>query len=123
MPGVPSVFSLEKISLTAVIAFAVSLITLFILRRRGNNPSIPQAVILSFIVGFSVLAWRMAGNVAQLNDDPIPPFSPNDLLCPIITYMLLDIYAAFHRPTDMSQWEKTRAWLMAVSFVVNVLFI
>ena len=82
-----------------------------------------ELVILGVIVGFSVFAWRMAGHVAQLNDDPIPPFSPNDLLCPVVTYALLGIYAAFHRPTDFAQWEKTRAWLTAVSFVVNVLFI
>ncbi len=59
----------------------------------------------------------------QLNDDPIPLFSPNDLLCPIVTYVLLSLYAAFTRPANVARWERTRAWLTLVSFVVNVLFI
>ncbi|MGB8647457.1 MAG: hypothetical protein WCF84_19635 [Anaerolineae bacterium] len=120
---IPSVFSFEKIALTAAIATAASLIVLWIIRRRTNALSWAQVVLLALGVGFSVLAWHMAGNVAQLNDDPIPPFSPNDLLCPIVTYVLLGIYADFQRPADRAQWDRTRAWLTLVSFVVNVLFI
>lgn len=123
MPGVPSVFSMDKIVLTAFIAVVMSLVTLLILRHRGITISISQAIILSFIVGFSVLAWRMAGNVAPLNDDPIPPFSPNDLLCPVVTYFMLGIYGAFHQPAVDTEWAKTRAWLAIVSLVVNVIFI
>jgi hypothetical protein len=65
----------------------------------------------------------MAGNVAQRNQDPIPPFSPNGLPCPVVTYVLLDIYSAFHHPAHSAQRERTRAWLTLVSVVVNVVFI
>lgn len=123
MPNVPSIFSFEKIALTAAIAFVVSLSLLLILHRRTNALTIAQVIIVALLVGFSVLAWRMAGNVAQLNDDPIPPFSPNDLLSPVVTYVLLSLYAAFYRPADIGQWERTRAWVTLVSFVVNVIFI
>ncbi len=123
MTSVPSIFSVEKTALTAAIAYVASIIVLLLIRRRTNALSWSQVIILALVVGFSVLAWRMAGNVAQLNDDPIPPFSPNDLLCPIVTYVLVSLYAAFRRPADTTQWERTRAWLTLVSFVVNVLFI
>jgi hypothetical protein len=69
------------------------------------------------------LAWRSAGNVPLLNDDPIPPFSPNDFLCPMLTFVALELYAAFRQPSLPSNWEKTRAGLTLVSFVVNVLVI
>jgi hypothetical protein len=123
MPNVASIFSVEKITLTAAIALVGSLVLLLFIHRRSDTFSMGQLIILAVIVGFSVLAWRMAGNVAQLNDDPIPPVSPNDLLCPVVTYVLLGLYAAFRRPTDLAQWEKTRALLTLVSFVANVLFI
>jgi hypothetical protein len=122
MSDVPSVFSVEKILLTALIAMAVSWVFLF-LRRRSGTLAVGELVILGLLVSFSVFAWRMVGNVAPLNNDPIPPFSPNDVLCPMITYVLLGIYATFRPPADLGQWEKTRAWLTMVSLVVNVVFI
>jgi hypothetical protein len=77
------------------------------------------------VVGLSVLAWRLAGNVKELNDDPLPPFSPNDWLCPVITYVFLNVYAAFRTSLkkDRNRWEQVRALLTIVSLVVNVLAI
>jgi hypothetical protein len=123
MPDIPSVFSVGKIALTATIAFVGALVALLILLRRRSVFSVREVVMLAALVGFSVFAWRMAGNVAQLNDDPIPPISPNDLLCPTVTYVVLGLYAAFRRPANVPEWEKTRAWLTVISFVVNVVFI
>ncbi len=123
MPGIPSVFSINQIALTAALAFVASLVLLLVLRRRAKAPTGQEVIILAALVGFSVFAWRMAGNVAQLNDDPMSPFSPNDLLCPLITYVVLGLYGAFRRPVNSEDWEKTRAWLTLVSFVVNVVFI
>ncbi len=123
MPDISSVFSVEKIALTAAIAFVAALIVLLILHRYTRAFSVGEVFILAVLVGLSVFAWRMAGNVAQLNDDPILLFSPNDLLCPIVTYVVLGLYAAFRQPTNAAEWDKTRAWLTIVSFVVNVVFI
>lgn len=78
---------------------------------------------IALIVGVSVFFWRLAGNVPQLNDDPIPPFSPNDVLCPIVSYVSLGGYAAFRPPAQAANWEKVRAWLTLISFVVNVVAI
>ncbi len=115
MSDVSSVFSVEKILLTAAIAWFGSCLVLMILRRYSYTTSAGQLVILGLVVGVSVFGWRMPGNVPQLNDDPIPPFSPNDLLSPVVTYVLLGIYAAFYRSVDQVQWEKIRAWLTLIS--------
>lgn len=115
-----SVFPLWHVTLTAVIAAGLSLV---LLRWRFKDLSAREAVLVSSVVGVSVLAWRLVGNVAQLNDDPIPPFSPNDLLCPVATYVCLGLYAAFRHPSDAARWELVRAWLTVISLVVNVVMI
>lgn len=61
--------------------------------------------------------WR------QLNNDPIPPVSPNDALSPIVTYVALGWYAAFRTPRDAGQWERERVLLALVAFGVNVVTI
>ncbi len=123
MPTSPSVFQFSQIAVTAAIAFVSSMVALWLLGRRSKTFALSEASVIAIAVGFSVLVWRMAGNVARLNDDPIPLVSPNDVLCPLVTYVVLGLYAALHPPADMANWEKTRAWLTVVSFVVNVLFI
>jgi len=120
MPAFPSVFPLWWIALTAAIAFGASIALLFVLSRRGYAFTAREIFLLAFVVGLSVLAWRSAANVPLLNDDPIPPFSPNDFLCPLVTFVALELYAAFRKPGSLSNWERTRAWLTLVAFVVNV---
>ncbi len=123
MPESPSVFPLWHIALTAAIAFGASLMMLMIWDNRQAAFDARERVVVSLMVGLSVLAWRLAGNVPPLNDDPVPLFSPNDLLCPIVTYVLLGVYAALRRPTDLARWEQARALLTMLSFVVNVIVI
>ncbi len=113
------VFPFWHIALTAGIALAVSLILLL---WRYKEFSVREAVVIALVVGVSVLLWRMAGNVAQLNDDPIPPLSPNDVLSPIITYVMLGTYGAWRDGME-SRWGQARALLTLVSFVVNVITI
>ena len=120
MPLVPSVFPLWRIALTAAIAAGVGLV---VLRWRFKSMAIPEAAFAALVVGLSVLAWRLSANVPQLNDDPIPPLSPNDWLCPILTYVCLGLYAALRPSTEPTRWPQARALLTAVAFVVNVLVI
>ncbi len=75
------------------------------------------------VVGISVIVWRSAGNTGALNNDPIPGVSPNDVLCPLVTYLFIGWYAAFHRPTDTIRFEQARVLLTLVSFVINVVTI
>jgi hypothetical protein len=123
MPAFPSGFPLWWIALTALVAAGVSLLLLLLLRRRLPVGSAGEAVALALVVGLSVFGWRLSGNVPELNDDPIPPLSPNDWLCPVITYVCLGLYAAARPPADAVGWARVRALLTVVSFVVNVVVI
>ncbi|MEP7200580.1 MAG: hypothetical protein ABI874_12235 [Chloroflexota bacterium] len=120
MPQFPSVFPVWWIAVTALIAAIVSWI---VLRWRFTTINTREQIIIALVVGVSVLAWRASGNVPLLNDDPVSALSPNDWLCPIVTYVFLGVYAAFRRPADLARWEQTRALLTIVSFVVNVVTI
>ncbi len=46
-----------------------------------------EAVFLATTVGISVLFWRPAANAPIFNDDPVWGLSPNDGICPVITYL------------------------------------
>lgn len=120
MPAVPSIFPLWRIVLTAVIT---AVIDFAVLRWRFKSLSISEATLAAFVVGLSVLAWRLSANVPQLNDDPIPGLSPNDWLCPVITYVCLGIYATLRPPPQLVRWAQIRTLLTVVVFVINVLAI
>jgi hypothetical protein len=49
--------------------------------------------------------------------------SPNDVLCPLVTYLFIGFYAAFRRPTDAIRFEQARVLLTLVTFLVNVVTI
>lgn len=119
----PSIFSFGQIAWTAVIASVVAILALLIMQRRMKALSIGEMVIVALMVGLSVLVWRSAANTASLNDDPIAGVSPNDVLCPVITYVFLGLYAAVRRPMDPFRFEQARAVLTLLSFVVNVVTI
>jgi hypothetical protein len=79
-----------------------------------------DAVLIALVVGVSILLWREAGNTPALNDDPIPVVSPNDVLCPIVTYVCLGVTAGFRSNMLGKHWARVRALLTLVSLVVNV---
>jgi len=118
--AVPSVFPLWRIALTAIIA---AIIGFAVLRWQFKEVSLREATLAALVVSLSILAWRLSANVPQFNDDPIPPLSPNDWLCPILTYACLGLYAVFHPLTKPARWPQARALLTIVAFVVNVLVI
>jgi hypothetical protein len=119
----PSVFPFVHIALTAAIAAAVAALALVALRSRFKTFRLSDCLLVAVVVGISVLVWREAGNTGALNNDPIPPVSPNDVLCPLVTYLFVGFYAAFRRPADPIRFEQARVLLTLVSFVVNVVTI
>ena len=79
---------------------------------------------LALVVGLSVLAWRLADNTPELNDDSLAHFSPNDWFCPVVTYIFLSVYAAYRISLKEMEAAGTRfALLTIVSLVANVLVI
>ena len=118
-----SVFSLAHIGLTAAITAGVALLLLVVLRWRFTKFTLVDCVLVALVAGLSVLLWRSAGNTGALNNDPIPGVSPNDVLCPLVTYLFIGFYAAFRRPLDSTRFEQARVLLTLVSFAVNVITI
>jgi hypothetical protein len=114
---------LAHIALTAAITAGAALLVLVALRARFKALPLVDCLLVAVVVGISVLVWRSAGNAGALNNDPIPPVSPNDVLCPLVTYLFIGFYAAFRRPADAIHFEQARVLLTLVSFIVNVVTI
>ncbi len=119
----PSVFPFVHIALTAAITAGVALLVLVVLRTCVKALPLVDCLLVAVVVGISVIVWRSAGNTGALNNDPIPLVSPNDVLCPLVTYLFVGFYAAFRHPTDAIRFEQARVLLTLVSFVVNVVTI
>lgn len=104
----------------AVLAFAV---VLAYARLTGITVRAADSLLIAATLGLSILLWREAGNTPTLNADPIPVVSPNDVLCPVVTYVCLGVLAAFRGVIDTPHWPRIRALLTLLSLVVNVVTI
>src|SRR5437016_2226283 len=117
-------FSVLQVLLSSVIGIVASLVALFVTARVTHQATDwRSAAILSALVGLSILVWRLGANVPQLNDDPIPVTSPNDVLCPVVTYVVLGVYAGLAKLTDSTRVQRDRAVLTVISLVVNIVTI
>jgi hypothetical protein len=124
--GATEIFPWWRIVLDAVIAAAVSFLVLWAIRRsrtRGTSRPMSDDLAVAGIVGLSVLAWHSFSNVPVFNQDALPAISPGDALSPIWTYVCLACYAAFRHPAVAVGWEWTRAFLVLLSFLINVVVI
>jgi hypothetical protein len=118
-------FGIQLILISTVVGAIVSAVVLYLdaryIRRApfdGRN-----ALALSVLVALSILFFRLGANVAELNEDPIPLASPNDLLCPMATYVVLSVYAGLRGVLDRTRFERDRALLTMVSLAVNIITI
>ena len=125
LPAFPSVFPVWWVGLTAFAGVLASLAVLALWGRitHSKEPTREHTVLLALVVGLSIFAWRLSGNIPELNDDPIGALSPNDWLCPAITYLFLSVYGAFTMPASAVSWVKVRGLLTITSFAVNVVTI
>jgi hypothetical protein len=119
----PSVFPTWWIALTALTAAGLSTVVLLFFHLRLKTISALQVVLLTLVVGGSVFVGRLICNIPVLNNDPVSGFSPNDLLCPMLTFVMLEVLIGL-RPLEQQQhWLRLRTLLVLVSLVVNVLTI
>ena len=114
--------SLTQVLVAALVGGIATLIALWLYGRSTKDATLRpvDAVLIAIVVGISILLYRGAGNTPALNDDPIPVVSPNDVLCPVVTYVCLGILAGFRSTLQGAHWARVRALLTLVSFVVNV---
>lgn len=119
----PSVFPTWWIALTALTAAGVSAVVLLFFHLRLKTISALSVMLLTLVVGGSVFVGRLVCNIAPLNNDPVSGFSPNDLLCPMLSFVMLEVLIGL-RPLEQEKvWSRLRALLVLISFVVNVLTI
>jgi hypothetical protein len=118
-------FSIQQVVFSSVMGAIVSFVALYLDVRYSRHAAFEnrRAVALSLLVGFSILLFRLGANVQQLNDDPIPLASPNDLLCPLVTYVVLSVYADLRRVHGETHFARDRAVLTLVSLAVNIVTI
>ena len=118
-------FSLTQVLISTLVGSIASLVVLWLYSRSAKDARLlPVDIALAaIVVGISILLWREAGNTPMLNDDPIPVVSPNDVICPVVTYVCLGVMAAFRSNTQGIHWARVRALLTLVSQVVNVVTI
>jgi hypothetical protein len=118
----PSVFPTWWIALTALTAAGSSAVVLLFFQVRLKAISALSVVLLTLVVGTSVFVGRLVCNIASLNNDPVSGFSPNDLLCPMLTFVMLEVFIGLC-PLEQKTWLRLRALLVLVSFAVNFLTI
>jgi hypothetical protein len=115
------VFSRSHIALTAsltgliVLAFAVW-------RLDGSRPWIVRLAV-TVLATAAVFFWRASANMPQLNRDGLAGFSPNDWLAPVVTFVVLSVYADLFAPQNPRRFAQVRAAATATAFVINVVTI
>ena len=113
-----------QIALSTLVGIVASAIVIVVYARLSRTPvSVIDTVLISVTVGVSILLWREAGNTPALNDDAIPVVSPNDIVCPVLTYVCLGLLSAFRPTLSGRHWPRLRAWLTLLSLVVNIVTI
>jgi hypothetical protein len=71
----------------------------------------------------AVFFWRKSANMPQLNNDGLSPFSANDWLAPVLTYVVLGMYGSVRRPGNDRRFAQVRTLAVLAAFAVNVVTI
>jgi hypothetical protein len=114
------IFSVVHILLTAAITSALALI---IALWRLPRTAWLDILAITVLPGGAVLLWRLSANMPALNDDGLPGFSANDWAAPVLTWVVLSLYADLHTPTDPDRYRQTRALATLAALAVNVITI
>jgi len=88
-------------------------------RRRG----LAESVVIAVLAAGAVFLWRKSANMPQLNNDGLSPFSANDWLAPMLTYVVLGMYASVRHPGNDRRFAQVRSLAVLAAFVVNVVTI
>jgi hypothetical protein len=111
-------FTLLHIGLTALACgIAGALISWVWLRPC----SIWAALGAGVLAGFATLGWRTVANTGAFNNDGVSGFSPNDLLAPVVTYVLLAALPAIRPALRGSRFDQTRFFTTIAALAVNVI--
>jgi hypothetical protein len=113
-------FSTAHIAITAGLVGVTSTAVVAVLVRPARVGVIVGVALTTTVATFG---WRMVANVGALNQDGVSWVSANDVLAPVVTFVMLGMYATFFVPVDSTRFEKLRCALVAVALVVNIVAI
>jgi hypothetical protein len=82
-----------------------------------------DSVAIAILATGAVFLWRKSANMPQLNNDGLPPFSANDWLAPVLTSVVLGMYATVRRPASDRRFAQACALAVLIAFIVNVVTI
>src|SRR6266568_8621821 len=101
--------SLQQVLISTLVGAVLAYAVVAVFSRTAKiQISVVDTLLIALSVGVSILLWREAGNTPALNDDPIPVVSPNDVLCPVVTYVCLGMLAAFRTAIGAPHWPRVR---------------
>ena len=100
----PDTFSHAHIALTAATtgALAAAVAAWRLPARR-----VIESAAVGALVGLAVYLWRASANLPQLNKDGISGYSANDWLAPVVTYVVLSVYADLRPPQDPAGTDRS----------------
>ena len=115
------VFTRAHIALTAG-ATGVIVLGFAWWRLRGRRVWITRFIV-SLLAAAAVFLWRVSANMPQLNRDGLSGYAANDWLAPVVTYVVLSVYADLFPPESPRRFAQVRAAATVTAFVVNVITI
>jgi len=101
-------FSTIHIAATAGITGVVALAASILVLGRSRS-AVLESVVIGVLATVAVFLWRKSANMPQLNDDGLPPLSANDWLAPMLTYVVLGIYASVRRRSTDQRFAMAQA--------------
>lgn len=116
----PDTFTHAHIALTAA---TTGVLTAAAAAWRLRGHRIAESVAAGTFAGLTVYLWRASANLPQLNKDGISGYSANDWLAPVLTFVVLTIYADLRPPQDPRRYAQVRAAATILAFAVNVITI
>jgi hypothetical protein len=90
---------------------------------RLPRTALVDQIAIAVLAFAAVLLWRGSANMPQLNSDGLGPFSANDWVAPVLTYVVLSLYADLRPPVDRRRFAQARALATIAAFAVNVITI
>ena len=116
-----AIFSTIHIVVTAAITGGIALLTSVVVLGRGRG--LVDSAAIALLSAAAVFLWRKSANMPPLNNDGLSPFSANDWLAPVLTYVVLGMYASVRRPGNDRGFAQARALAVVVALAVDVVTI
>ena len=116
-----NVFSHGHIAVTASITGVIT--AGFAVWRLDRRTRLPIGLAVGVLVTAAVYLWRASANLPQLNSDGLPGLSANDWLAPVVTFVILGLFADLVALRPPERFAQVRGVATLVAFAVNVITI